>query len=134
MSTNSPSYSPADLEKGTAASKEVDKEEELSIVDPQKAKLCSRLMDSPLQYIQLRCSPRFFVLLFAGFAAYVFKHSSNWRDMSLGLLVLVPVMAWNFWLIPKLKRLVIKAHATKQSQGSDNDLSAKTTGSREINQ
>ncbi|TVU23575.1 hypothetical protein EJB05_25949 [Eragrostis curvula] len=116
MSTNSPSYSPADLEKGTAASKEVDKEEELSIVDPQKAKLCSRLMDALLV---------FFVLLFAGFAAYVFKHSSNWRDMSLGLLVLVPVMAWNFWLIPKLKRLVIKAHATKQSQGSDNDLSAK---------
>ncbi|TVU37958.1 hypothetical protein EJB05_11304, partial [Eragrostis curvula] len=67
----------------------------------------------------------FYVLLFAGFAAYVFKHSSNWRDMSLGLLVLMPVMAWNFWLIPKLKRLAIKVHATKQSQGSDDDLSAK---------
>lgn len=67
----------------------------------------------------------FFVLLVIGIAAYMIKVSNNWWDLCLCQLLLFLVAVPTFWVIPKLKKLLIKLYATKRSTTSGSDLSAK---------
>ncbi|TVU23612.1 hypothetical protein EJB05_25987 [Eragrostis curvula] len=109
MSTNSSADSdPVDLEKRAV--------EEVAVVDTRKANLIRRLLDI------------FFVvyLLFSvGILAGMVMVSDSWWDPWPGVLIISPILIGTLYLTPKMKNVYIQLYATKQSSGSDCDLTTK---------
>lgn len=71
----------------------------------------------------------FYVLLFIGAVVYSTKHSLNWWDLLLSILILICAIAIALWLVAKLREALIIGWATKRSVGSGHDLSTKLLAS-----